>query len=204
MSAAAVEAAPPKKGLPKKLLMILVSIVVVLAIGGGGALYMMKKASDARAAEYDEGETEGDEAESAEPAHGKTPPTFVALEPFTVNLADRDAERFVQVGITLELRDPKYSAELTAYLPAVRNALLMVLAHKTSEELLERSGKVKLADEIGRETARAMGYRVADPSPPAAPADAEAHDDAPRPQKSRRKREEGPVSHVLFSSFIIQ
>ena len=30
-------------------------------------------------------------------------PAFVPLDPFTVNLADREAERYAQVGITLEL-----------------------------------------------------------------------------------------------------
>ena len=33
----------------------------------------------------------------------KAVPTFVPLDPFTVNLADRDADRYAQIGVTLEL-----------------------------------------------------------------------------------------------------
>jgi flagellar FliL protein len=33
-------------------------------------------------------------------------------------------------------------------MPAMRNNILMLLAHKTSAELLEREGKAKLAEEI--------------------------------------------------------
>ena len=50
------------------------------------------------------------------------------LDPFTVNLADRDAERYAQVGMTLELADPKAADLLKAYMPAIRNNILLVLA----------------------------------------------------------------------------
>ena len=50
-------------------------------------------------------------------------------------------------------------------MPAIRNTILMVLAHKTSTELLDRDGKEKLAAEIMREAVRPLGIEIATPEP---------------------------------------
>jgi flagellar FliL protein len=39
---------------------------------------------------------------------------FVPLEPFTVNLADREAERYAQIGMTLEIEDAKVGDQIKA------------------------------------------------------------------------------------------
>jgi flagellar FliL protein len=107
---------------------------------------------------------------------------FLPLDMFTVNLADREAERYAQVGVTLELSDSKTSDVLKAYMPAVRNDILMLLAHKKASELQDRAGKLALAREI-REAAMKPLSDDGD--------DKEADD-------------ESPVRAVHFSSFIIQ
>jgi flagellar FliL protein len=110
-------------------------------------------------------------------------PVFVALDAFTVNLADREADRYAQIGISLELNDAKAGERIKQFMPAIRNNILMVLAHKRSSDLLERSGKEQLANEVLRETERALGVE------PGA---------APNPDQPR------PVNAVHFSNFIIQ
>jgi flagellar protein FliL len=201
-AAAPAEGAPPKKG--KKKLIIIIAAVVLLAGGGGGGYYMMmkKKAEAAAAAAAEDGE-------EAAPAHApaakhdpKSPPTYVPLEPFVVNLADRDADRFAQIGVTLEVDDAKFADQMKVYMPAIRNGILMTLAHKSSAQLLERSGKDELAAEIMREAVRPMGIEIDDED--------SAHDeeDAPKSgkKKKRKKKREvhNPVTNVLFSNFIIQ
>jgi len=193
-------AAPPAKG-KKKLIIIIAAAVLLSALAGGGALFWMKKkAADAAAAAE-----EDDEAEVA--AHvekmGKdgAVPTFVPLDPFTVNLADRETERYAQIGMTLEIDDPKFADQIKTYMPAIRNNILMVLAHKTSTELLQREGKQKLAAEVAREAVRPMGIEVED----AHGGDAEA--DAADARKARKKRKppvHNPVRQVHFSNFIVQ
>ena len=162
--AEAAAAAPPAKG-KKKLIIIIAAVLLLALAGGGGALFCMKKkAAEAAAA----AEAEGEDGEAAG-AHGAEkdgkhdaahPPTFVPLEPFVVNLADKETDRYAQIGITLEIDDAKFAEQLKAYMPAIRNGILMVLAHKTSAELLERKGKEALADEIMRETVRPLGIEV--------------------------------------------
>ena len=203
MSAAAAADAvevPRKKG-GKKLVLILAILGLLLAIAGGGALFVMKRNAAAAAAAEEEGD--GPEAEHAtvkkKDAHA-APPTFLPLEPFVVNLADREQERYAQIGITLQVDDPQVAEQLKAYMPAIRNGVLMILAHKTSAELLDREGKLKLADEIMRESVRPLGIELDDEDAD----EAETHDAKPAKKKKRKAPVHNPVEHVHFSSFIIQ
>jgi flagellar FliL protein len=205
-AAAPAEGDAPKKG-PKKLIIIIAAVVLLLVLGGGGAFFMMKKKAaeaEAAAAEEEDGGHAPAKKEAKKPEHSKgdhaTPPAFVPLEPFVVNLADRDSERFAQVGITLQVDDAKMGEEMKAYMPAIRNAVLLILSHKSSEDLLSADGKQKLAEEIRREAARAMGYEVDDPE------DEEAVDEAPKKKKKKKKKVEAynPIVQVHYSNFIIQ
>jgi flagellar FliL protein len=201
MSAAAAPAgeAPAKKG-SKKLLIIIVAVVLLLVVGGGAAFFLMKKRGvDEDSADAEDGAPKAHAAAPAEhkkDAH-KNPPTFVPLDPFVVNLADRDRERYAQIGLTLEVDDPHVADDLKAYMPAIRNAILMILSHKTSEDLLSREGKEKLAAEILRESVRPLGIEIDEE---------EAVDSAPvAPGKKKKKRQVyNPVKQVNFSNFIIQ
>jgi flagellar protein FliL len=193
-AAAVVADAPPKKG--KRMLLIIVAVaVVLLAAGGGGALWLMKKNAAAAAAAED-GEEEGEVAHADEGHDKHTPPAFMPLDPFTVNLADRNTERYAQVGVTFELDDAKSVEEIKGYMPAIRNNILMLLSHKSSEELMERDGKLKLADEIRRESLRPLGYELEE---------AQAEAEEAKPHKKKKKREPVyPIKAVQFSNFIIQ
>jgi flagellar FliL protein len=212
-AAAPAEGDAPKKG-PKKLVIIIAAVVLLLVLGGGGAVFMMKKkaaeAEAAAAAEDDGGEGEHAKPakEAKKPEHGKGehagPPAFVPLDPFVVNLADRESERFAQIGITLQVDDAHLAEEMKAYMPAIRNAVLMILSHKSSEELLSTEGKVKLAEEIRRDAARAMGYEIEDPEEEDAAA---ADEEKPKKKKKKKKKKVesfNPIVQVHYSNFIIQ
>lgn len=199
------EAAPKGK---KKLIIIIVAALLVLVLGGGAAAFFVMKSHAQADAAAEEGD-DTDHAESAKKAkkpeakkeehHG--PPTFVPLEPFVVNLADKDVERYAQVGISLQVDDPKVGEEMKGYMPAIRNAVLMILAHKSADDILTPEGKQKLAEEIRREAARAMGYEIEDPD-----ADEPEEDDSPKKKKKKKKKVESynPIVHVHYSNFIIQ
>lgn len=201
MSAAAnAPDAAPKKGSKKLLIIGLAAVLVLSILGGGAAVFLMKK--KAAAAEAAEAESEDGESKAAAPkkaaakkADPAVPPTFVPLEPFVVNLADRDIERYAQIGVTLKVDDPKFAEQMKAFMPAIRSNILMVIAHKTSSDLLGREGKEALAEEIAREAVRPMGIDI---DPPTA-------DTEDKPAKKRKAAEvENPIRQVLFSSFIVQ
>lgn len=211
---------PPVKAKgKKKLIIMLLAVVLVLAAGGGGAVYWMKKKAAQAAAEAGE----GDESAHAPKKPAFNPhPVFVPLDPFTVNLADPDAERYAQIGITLEFEDAKIAEQIKTFMPAIRNNILMVLAHKTSTELLSREGKLRLAEQVRREAVRPMGIEIADavdaapaeaggaePVEPAVRDEAEPAADEVEPAEPKAHEEdkppvENPVRQVHFSNFIIQ
>ena len=202
---------PVKKG-KKKLIVIGVAVLLVLAIAGGAAVFLMKKKAAAAA------EAEGDETTTSAKAESngskpdlKHPPTFLPLDPFVVNLADKNVDRYAQVGITFEVEDPKFAEQMKAFMPAIRNGILLILAHKSSSELLDRSGKERLSTEILRESARTMGIEVEAPESVAEKkTDGEKpgakDEEEPKPKKAKKKAviEPNPIKRVHFSNFIVQ
>jgi flagellar FliL protein len=199
-AAAAADAAPPPKS-KKMLLIIVAAVVLVLVLGGVGAMLLTKKKS---------AESEGDDdAVAAKPARAakvepKEVPAFVPLDPFVVNLADRDIDRYAQVGITLELVDAKLGEQIKAFMPAIRHAVLMVLAEKTAAQLIDRSGKDRLARQVQRETSRVLGAELDDEEEEAEAAPPKK--DSAKGAKAKKKKAppELPIRAVHFSSFIVQ
>jgi flagellar FliL protein len=184
-AAAAPPAVPAKSGKKKMIVIIVLALVALLAASGGAAVWLMKKQAHA-AEEADADGAPGDKALQVAKRDPNSVPVFVALEHFTVNLADRDADRYAQIGISLELDDSKAGDRIKLFMPAIRNNILMVLAHKRSSDLLERAGKEQLASEVLRETERAMGNEA--DAPPGKGSHGTVH----------------TVRAVHFSNFIIQ
>jgi flagellar protein FliL len=214
-TATAGAAAPAKKG-KKKLIIMVVVLLLVLAIAGVGAMLLLKKKAASADADGADDTSAAAMEHQAEKPDLKHPPTFLPLDPFVVNLADKDADRYAQVGITFEVSDPHFAEEMKAFMPAIRNGILMILAHKSSKDLLDRAGKEQLAGEIQRDAARTMGFDVEEPDPVDASADKSADaakdksaddEDAPKPKKKKKKKaaaEPNPIKHVHFSNFIVQ
>jgi len=195
---------------PKKKLIVIGAMVLalVLALGAGAVFFLKQRAAHAAAAAAAE-----EDAASPETATAGTPgaavkgaPFYLPLDPFIVNLADREADRYAQIGITFEVENSMTGDQIKAYMPAIRNAVLMILANKTSKDLLNREGKEQLALEIQREAVRPMGIEIAGPEPVTTAAGASAADVAPSAKAKPRRRGEtrNPIQNVHFSSFIIQ
>ena len=175
-AAAAAVAAPPQKS--KKLLIIVAAALVLLLLVGGGAAYYLLKGHPAE--EGDDGEVVSEEkANTAKKKDGKeVAPVYVALDQFTVNLAPENGDQFLQVMISIEVKDLLAGEKLKSYTPKLRNNVMVLLSGKKASELMTKSGKEALATEI-----RDLINKVLEPG-----AEADA----------------GPVKEVLFTSFIIQ
>jgi flagellar protein FliL len=204
--AATADAAPAAKGGKKKLIIIIAAVLLLVLIGGGAAIFLLKKKPADGEEEADGGHAKAETHEPApkpRPRHDpKHPPVFVPLDPFTVNLADKESERYAQVGVTLEIEDAKVGEDLKVYMPAIRNNILMVLSHKTAAQLLTRDGKEKLAQSILYASVRPLGYDIEDDED-----EDEAVDGAPPPKKKKKKKRPPsnlPVTAVHFSNFIVQ
>ncbi|HEX7689397.1 MAG TPA: flagellar basal body-associated FliL family protein [Burkholderiaceae bacterium] len=203
MSAAAAAADAPagkKPGGKKKLVVMIAVAALVLGGGGVGGLMFLQHQKAAAAAAAADGDDDAPVAKAATKKKSDKPPVFVPMDPFVVNLADHDADRYAQIGITLEVPDEKVGEDIKTYLPAIRNNILLLLAHKSTADLAGGDGKEQLAREIRREALKAMGEDVPDE-------DDDAAASAPARKKKKHKKaeaEDSPIRSVQFSSFIIQ
>ncbi len=122
---------------------ILMGLLALLVIGGGGTAYYMMAG--------DFGATKGKSSE----AHAEEEPEMesigpvIDMDPFVLNLADRDQLRYLKMSIKLQLDRPEVETDFEDKLPAIRDALLVLLTSKESRELRMIEGKMLVRDEIG-------------------------------------------------------
>jgi flagellar FliL protein len=183
MSQAAAPADAGKKKGKGKLLIILIA-VLVLALGGGSAAYFFMGRGDAAKGKsakqkngdaHDGSASHGDDAEGAEEGEeGEAhEPAVVALPTFTVNLADKDATRYLRTTVSLVVQDTEKAASLSgdgSHKPAgepvriamARSAILELLTTKTAEELMSAEGKTALKKEIAARASKAFRFKVND------------------------------------------
>lgn len=180
--AKAGEEAPKKKS---KLLLFIIIGVVVVALGAVAAVLLMKK----HPAEEEDGDAPPKKAEVKKEKSGhEAPPVYVKLDTFTTNLApegpsgDQGASQYVQLVAELKVESAPDGEQLKQYMPEIRNVILRLLSSKKASQLGSVEGKDALAEEI-------MGgvNNIVNP-----------------PKRKNGPPPEGPVTAVLFSSFIIQ
>ena len=136
-----------KGGMNKKMLLLV--LLALLVVGGGGAGFFLMSGGEPE----EKGKSSDSHAEAEPDAEHEPDPGFVGpvidLEPFVLNLADRDQLRYLKVAIKLQLDRPQEQTDFADKLPAIRDALLVLLTSKESRSLRTVDGKMLVRDEIG-------------------------------------------------------
>jgi flagellar FliL protein len=131
------ELAPPKK---KGKLPMIILLVVVLAGGGGAAWWFLKgkKPTDPKALAAQRAEEQS------------KPPLYTQLDKeLTTGLTRSDAEdHYLQVEIKIKIANEHVGEKITQRSPEVRNALLLLMTSKSSEDLKTVEDKQRLATEM--------------------------------------------------------
>ena len=181
--AKAAAAGPAKKGkLP-----LIIGLVVLLAGGGGGGYFWWSKQQAVKAAEaaaksgggkatraahgdehatdaHDDAEAESHEGDEASGDEGAG--ALVALNTFTVNLADPDAPRFLRTNVQLVIdaseEEAKHLEEEKVPVVRARAAVLELLTQQTSQVINTPEGKAELKKQIKKSTARLLHHKVTD------------------------------------------
>ena len=182
----AAEAAPPKK--KSKLLLIIAILLALILIGGAvGVFLLLQHNSDEEVVEEEE-VVEAEAPKKKKKKDPAAPPVYVALDTFTVNLMPVDdlGDQYLQVAITLELEDAAEEANLKTRMPRVRNDVTILLTSQTAPALQSPDGKMKLAAELKDKINWAINP----------PTQVHKGENPPTP--------DGPVTDVLFTSFIVQ
>ena len=142
------ESSATSAGSSKKLIILVVLAVAVLAGGGGAVWFLMGSSSD--------GESHGSEKTAQKDDHSKEPGPIKELDPFVLNLADREELRYLKMTIQLELDQAETETEFEMRVPAIRDALLVLLTSKESHHLRTVNGKRRIRDEIMSRANRLM------------------------------------------------
>jgi flagellar protein FliL len=140
---------PPRARIPgksvKKIILIVV-VVLVLAGGGGGAYWWLHRADAAAAAE---GATEEKHEGAKEADPNET--GLMILDPFLVNLADKDSPRFLRATVQIVISDKAIAEEMTEHdvvKVRIRSSILELLTEQSSEQLVTPEGKAVLKKAI--------------------------------------------------------
>ena len=89
------------------------ALVLLLGGGGAGAYWWMNRGGDEGGAAH------------AKPAHEEADAATIPLPTFTVNLADKDASRYLRVTLTLVVPDHEKAEELSGAEHAAGSVKLM-------------------------------------------------------------------------------
>lgn len=128
-----------KTGSGKKMILLILVGILLLGGGGGAAWFFMGSQDEKPNAHEDQAKADG--------VHEETGP-IMELEPFLLNLADHDELRFLKVSIKLELDRPEEKTDFHNKVPAIRDALLVLLSSKESQILRTVNGKRRIREEI--------------------------------------------------------
>ena len=126
----------------KKKLIILLVLLLLIGGGGGFAAYKFFLAPKDKE-EKDKSEEIIKETQNVEQIG-----IMYDLGNFVVNLADKDADRYLKINIVLEIENEQVKMELEKRLPQIKDAITTLLITKTSEDLKTAEGMELLKEEI--------------------------------------------------------
>lgn len=140
----------PKKGKKKLLLLVL----LVIAVGGGGAVWYFKfhkappqEAGEKTAHAGEEAKSSG-HGEHAEEGKGAPKTLFYSLDPFILNLADIDSNRYLKISVSLEFDKPGSLADAGQRVPQIRDSMILLMSSLTYGDIHSVAGKITLQSEI--------------------------------------------------------
>jgi flagellar protein FliL len=147
------QAPAEKKKLPMKLIIIVVAVVLVL--GGAAAGYFVffghkgkstDKEDPGKETKKEQVKEEGSKKSGGE-GEGASG-NMKQLDPFIVNLADAEGQRYLKAVIQLEVDNASVEGEIQGKLPQIRDEILMILSNKTFEDVSTTAGKKMVKREI--------------------------------------------------------
>ncbi len=137
-----------KKG--GKLKLIIIILVALIVLGGGGfAAYMFLFKKSPPPAPVGNSTVKQQAAQQAAPPVKKEKILpQIQLDPFIVNLADKNARRYLKLTIALELSNKKLKDEIKERKAEIRDRITTLLRLKTAADLSTYDGTIALKTEI--------------------------------------------------------
>ena len=173
-------AAPPKKRSRFKVIMLISSLVLLLGAGGGAGYWWLfmrpdatglaglfsssEETSNADAADKAAAPASADKSTASSGsggAQGSLAPAAllkpIPLPSITVNLADPPGNRYLKIGLEVEVSAQDAVAGLQNQTARIRDAIILLLSSKTVGQLTSSEGKVLLKNEIAARLNQILG-----------------------------------------------
>lgn len=133
----------------KHLVLIILSVMNVLAVGGGVTLFVFALNEPLKPPPV----VDPNASLSTEDYLKKynifgDKPILYTMDAFTVNLANQDEDKVVQVEVNFEMLDERSYEEVMSKSASVRDTIVKILASKASGEIASIQGKLYLKDDI--------------------------------------------------------
>ena len=136
--------AKPKSKLSVKKILIM-GLLGLLLTGGGLVAYVLMT----------DDPTVGHEAQASQTSlHERV---TMPLEPFLVNLSDKESRRYLKLKVELEVDQEGTAKELEKFTPNIRDALILLLSSKTYLDISSLEGKQQLKEEIKKKVSALPG-----------------------------------------------
>jgi flagellar FliL protein len=104
----------------------------------------------------------GDDTEAG--GEGKKTSTYVDFEqPVIVNFMDDGQLRYLQIGISVLVKDPKTVEDIKHHMPMIRNNLVMLFSGQTRDAIIGRDGKEKIRKEAEAEVQKVLKEQTGKP-----------------------------------------
>jgi flagellar FliL protein len=124
---------------------IIIGVVILVLTGGGYVTWDFLSAERFLGRDNPQiGEIEYSTAEAKDKKFG----IIYKMEPFIVNLLDRDGKRYLKTTIGFEIENRDIKNELTQHTPQLRDAILLLLTSKSFEDISKPEGKLLLKNEL--------------------------------------------------------
>lgn len=124
---------------------IIIGVVILVLTGGGYVAWDFLSAERFLGRDNPQiGETGHSTAEAKDEKFG----IIYKMEPFIVNLLDRDGKRYLKTTIGFEVENRDIKNELTQHTPQLRDAILLLLTSKSFEDISKPEGKLLLKNEL--------------------------------------------------------
>lgn len=159
-----------KGGGLKKIIILAVVCLVIAGISVGGTITVLKMTAPPPPV------VEGEEGAEPAPEEKKDAIYFPIKPEIIVNYTARGRQRYLRTDITLLIRDADMIATLETHMPAVRNALNMIIGGQVYQEIQTAEGKELMRQQCLQELRKIIEAEVGKPG----------------------------IEEVLFTSFVMQ
>jgi flagellar FliL protein len=135
----------PPKSSSKKLVKFIVIGTLLVLLGGGafaGWKFFLAKGSSG---EDDPGMTETEDVSEVDDT---SPGVMYAMNPFIVNLVGQRGQRYLKTKLELDITNKETEKDIKQRSPQIRDAILLLLATKSYDDINTAEGKIQLRNEL--------------------------------------------------------